>query len=273
MTTMRAHLLFLTQQIKSFTTLGIDNGAAMALARKTKDFYCSDIELTKRKVTAEEKAQSDNSSFIRMNLMMRRSLLKLVIKIAADERKSEQKLLAAQREKKQQKSESLVEKRIEAATEAYVDKLYYREMYDSPACCCTVREMRAELGKLISDYAKREMCKEQIRIQTLGIDKADWHHPWSSGGKLFLAEELAVHVEKKLTADTAAGRVVPDRLIMVVPRRKHLPVVGTLNLTAFRTASKNTELESQARNLNQSGRQSGRQSKSGRQSGLIRHRH
>ena len=30
-----------------------------------------------------------------------------------------------------------------------------------------------------------------------------------------------------------------------VPRRKYLPVVGTLNPTALRTASKNTELEIQ----------------------------
>ena len=61
----------MTQQIKSFTTLGIGNAAAMALARKNKDFYRSDIELTERKVTAGEKARSDNGSFIRMSLMMR----------------------------------------------------------------------------------------------------------------------------------------------------------------------------------------------------------
>ena len=153
--------------------------------------------------------------------------------------------MAAQREKKQQKAELLTKKRIEAATEAYVNKLYYREMYDSPACCHTVRELRAELGKLRSEYAKREMCKEQIRIRTLGLDRVDWHNPWSSGSILFLAEELAAHVEKKLTANGAAERVVPDRPIMDVPRRKYLPVVGTLNPTALRTASKNTELEIQ----------------------------
>ena len=37
------------------------------------------------------------------------------------------------------------------------------------------------------------------------------------------------------TADEAAGRVVPDKPIMDVPRRKYLPIVGTLNPTELRT--------------------------------------
>ena len=47
------------------------------------------------------------------------------------------------------------------------------------------------------------------------------------------------------TADAAAGRVVSDKPIMDVPRRKYLPIVGTLNPTELRTTSKNTELEIQ----------------------------
>ena len=47
------------------------------------------------------------------------------------------------------------------------------------------------------------------------------------------------------TADAAAGRVVPAKPIMDVPRRKYLPIVGTLNPTELRTTSKNTELEIQ----------------------------
>ena len=234
---------FLTQQIESFTTLGIGNAAAMALARKNKDFYRNDIELAQRKVAAGEKARGDNGSFIQMTLAMRTSLLKLAIKMATDERKTEQKSLSAQREKKQQKAESLVKKRIEAATEAYVNKLHYREMYDSPSCCHTVKELRAELGKLSSENAKREMCKEQIRIRTLGLDRVEWHHPWSSGGVLFSADELAAHIEENMRADAAARRAVPDKPMIDVPRRKYLPVAGTLNPTALRTASKNTELE------------------------------
>ena len=52
--------------------------------------------------------------------------------------------------------------RLEAATRAYVYKLYYRGMFNSDACWKTCAQVDRELKKIKSVSGKHEALKDQI---------------------------------------------------------------------------------------------------------------
>ena len=77
----------------------------------------------------------------------------------------------------------LREQNLAGPTQAYIDKLYYRDMVDSPACWKTAKIVDREIKELKSKSAKLNAIKEQIRIRELGLGWEDWHHAWSYLGE------------------------------------------------------------------------------------------
>ena len=75
------------------------------------------------------------------------------------------KLEETKREKKREREAVLHKNRLLKATQEYIDKLYYRDMYDALACWRTTKSVDFELKELKSDRAKKDALKEQIRIR------------------------------------------------------------------------------------------------------------
>jgi len=125
------------------------------------------------------------------------------------------------------KVELLKEKNLECATEAYIDGLYYYQMYFSLACWKDDRRVVAKhLKKITSDTAKYNALKENIMIRVKGFSW-DWcKHPWSKDGRKYTIKELADHIRWIITEEKKQS--IPDEPSPnVVPQRINLPVLGT----------------------------------------------
>ena len=108
--------------------------------------------------------------FHRLSDEMRISLLKLATEDAPVTRKNDIRSHATQRAENQQKEELLRENIIMMkASEAFVDALYYHEMYGSAKCWRTADMVNCELGKLTSNKSKIDALKENIRMRVLGL--------------------------------------------------------------------------------------------------------
>ncbi len=81
------------------------------------------------------------------------------------------------------------------------------------------------LGRLISESAKLEALKENIRIRVVGLGWKQFAITWSYKGAKGSVEELATHLrmivreEKKLTP--------PKDPALEMPKRLELPILGT----------------------------------------------
>ena len=78
--------------------------------------------------------------------------MELSSQVRADERDA----LEKQQEKKRVKKETMLKRRLDAATREYVDKLYYQEMYDLAACWRTCAQVNREMKALGSVSARLE---------------------------------------------------------------------------------------------------------------------
>ena len=128
---------------------------------------------------------------------MRESLVQYAVSIAPEVRKEARDALDMQAKSKQQKKEALRKKKLVAAQVQYANALTYIDIYHSPACWRDIGEARKKYGKLRSETAKREACKEQIWIRVLGFGWSDLHHAWSEGGVDFSADKLFNYLTAK----------------------------------------------------------------------------
>ena len=129
-----------------------------------------------------------------------------------------------QREARRRKEELAAEVGRHNATEEYVDRLYYHEMWGSAACWKTAAVAERELAKLNSRSAQLEALKEQIRIRTLGLGWADLKTPWSKDGAAFSPDDLMVQLKKIIKEQVR--RAVPDKPPVPGLARKELATLG-----------------------------------------------
>ena len=117
--------------------------------------------------------------------------MELSSQVRADERDA----LEKQQEKKRVKNEAMLKRRLHAATHKYVDKLYYREMYDSAACWRTCAQVNQEMKALGSVSVRLKALKDQIRMRVLGLGWDNCHHPWSKNGHVYTPDKLVLHLK------------------------------------------------------------------------------
>ena len=150
----------------------------------------------------------------------------------ATTRKADNAAVKVQREEKKRKEELARAAGMAKGQEAFIDALYYREMYDSPACWKTAAAVDRELAKLNSKTVKLNVIKENIRMHVVGLSWSDLDTAWSKDGKEFSPEHLAAHLKTIIVA--ARSRDIPDKLQLPLPARKELPTLGTQSrLTCF----------------------------------------
>lgn len=220
----------LTAQLEIFSTIGINHASALALARYNKDFYRSEVELSKRQNRKDGKdiATGENGHFLNLDLPMNQSLLQTALELSSEVQQTERNALEKQQERKQEKKASLFKGRLKSATRVYVDKLYYRDMLDSDACWKTCAKVDMELKKIKSDTRKREALKDQIKMRSLGLGWNDCHHAWSKGGTPYSSAVLATHLKQNIIKKHKT-RKIPKKPPIDYPTRKELPVLGTLS--------------------------------------------
>ena len=178
------------------------------------------------------KPQEDDGTFINLDFAMSQSLLQTAIELSTEVCIQERSAIKRQREKKREKEDMLRSKRLLNATKTYIDKLYYRDKYDSPACWKTPRIIDTELKKLKSDTARREELKEQIRIRWLGLGWIDCQHAWSSKGVDYSAKVLTDHLKDIIKKHRK--RQVPAKPPVDLPVRKVLPLLGMVTADVLR---------------------------------------
>ena len=126
---------------------------------------------------------------------MRNSLLLVAREDREKIRKFDASALEKQRAEKQRKEELLKEHGLEKASEAYIDGIYYHEMYHSYTCWKTSSLVDRELNRLKSKNANLNALKENIRMRALGFGWKDLAAPWSKNGKYFTPNQLTTHLK------------------------------------------------------------------------------
>ena len=94
------------------------------------------------------------------------------------------------------------EKCLEKVSEAYIDALYYYEMYFSKACWQgDPNVVDEELKKITSDRGMKHAVKENINIRVIGFGWVQFKISWSKNGKVKSVCELAQHLKTILKAE------------------------------------------------------------------------
>ena len=156
---------------------------------------------------------------------MKNSLLIMARQDRDKVRKYDTSALEKQRAAKEKKEEVLKKRGFERASEAYIDGIYYHEMFNSQACWRTSGQMDRELKKLKSKSAKLNGLKENIRMRVLGLGWKDLATAWSKNGKEFTVNELSNHLKKIISHQRT--REIPNKPPVELPERKILPTLGT----------------------------------------------
>ena len=126
---------------------------------------------------------------------MRISLLKVVRDDVLVTQKNDHINLKKQREEKHRKEELLRQHGMTKASEAFIDTLYYHEMYHSLACWKSTAMVERELKKLTSKTAKVYALKENIRMRVLGLGWTDLAITWSNRGVQLSVSELTSYLK------------------------------------------------------------------------------
>ena len=202
----------LTQQIQSYGRIMGSHASAVGHARLHGDFDRGKI----------------NGLYHQLPENMRSSLLELALRMSTEMRRSERKALEKQREEKQRRQETLRQKKLVAAQSEYADALIFLEMFHSPACWRTVREIHRNFNELGSDTAQREAMKTQIRIRVIGLGWKDLGHAWSKNGYVYSGEELRDHLIEIILPEERR-RTIPSTPPVVLPSRVDRGKLGRLS--------------------------------------------
>lgn len=212
-----------TRQLQAYGRISIGNAGGVAQSNANRDLDRGASELSKPS-KRRKAGVPDLGYFHSLPPKEKESLLRYAVSYAATMRAVERADLVEQRAVKLAKEEALRQAGLESATEEYIDAIYYRTMYDSPARWRTPADVTREVGKLKSKSAKLAALKEQIRIRTLGLGWADLHHAWSKDGTDFEPRVLALHLKVIIAAE--ATRPIPSTPPVPLPARKVLPTLG-----------------------------------------------
>ena len=148
----------------------------------------------------EASASADDGIFHQLPEKMRQSLLTTCMEDVQATRVADRSALDAQRAAKRREEELAREAVMAKGQEAYIDALYYREMFDSDACWRTAAAVDRQRASLKAKTAELDALKENIRMRVLGLGWSEFHTPWSKDGKVFTADHLAAHLKTIILA-------------------------------------------------------------------------
>jgi len=158
---------------------------------------------------------------------MKHSLITFALSVSQERQAEAERMLRRQREFKERKKEMQKADRLEAATKEYAKALTFIDLYHSPFCWKTVKVAEDQFEKTgdLSQTAKEDVVKEQIRIRVLGFGWSDLHCKWSDK----TADELFEHLIKKIIPEEQK-RCIPQKPKAILPSRglRETHKLGTL---------------------------------------------
>ncbi len=195
-----------------------------------------------------KKAKSDSNNPIKLgtfhllSLELQDSLLSMCKKGSCRARKEFDEALQRQRACRAEKTKLIEKEKLEKAEEKYIDAYYHFQQFNSPRCWMTIEQATGEYHKLKTKKDKLRYVKEQIQIRHLGLGWEKAHHPWSSKGHIYDADELFAHL---------VGTVIPMQLTehipikppVQIPKRTNDLNLGIKSAAVIELDGKRSELE------------------------------
>ena len=157
---------------------------------------------------------------------LRAAVVVVAVEDAPATRKSNNLSLQRQLDCKREKEEMLKQKNMSKATEEFIDATYFHRMGNSEACWTTVSEVTKTLDKLNTQTEKREALKDNINIRVKGYGWTQFHTAWSKDGRAYSIKYLEDHLKKIIRQEKRMQ--VPQKPQILTPKRKSLPILGTL---------------------------------------------
>ena len=156
-----------TRQLQCYGRIGLTNSGGVDQVKR--NGYFTQYYGSSMNKENDEGKRNILDFFNKLSYEMRTSLLKVVRDYISITQKRDQLALKKQRKEKQRKEQLLSEHGMAKASEAFIDALYYHEMYNSLACWKTAAMVNQELSKLTSNTSKMRALKENIRMRVLGL--------------------------------------------------------------------------------------------------------
>ena len=221
-----------TREIHCAGRISLGNAGALGMSRRNGDFARASSSETRKSSKPASSKEQRTGAFYSLTPHMREALLTMGARDAPAEMAMERTDLSGQREARRRKEELAAEVGRHNATEQYIDRLYYYEMWGAPACWKTASKADTELTKLESRSAKLAALKEQIRIRVLGLGWSDLSTAWSKDGAPYTPAELMMHLKKVISEQ--ARRTIPNKPPVPGLQRKELSTLGTSTSDAGR---------------------------------------
>jgi hypothetical protein len=119
-------------------------------------------------------------------------------------------------------------KKSETAKNDLVGALLLYKQFHSPACWRTVEVAKREYHKLKTKKDRLHSSKEQILMRYLGLGWVEAHHPWSSKGRTFTADELFDHlIRVVILLEYEPDREIPIEPPVDLPTVPDAIIIGT----------------------------------------------
>lgn len=207
-----------TYEIQKGNRIGITNAAAVS-------------DLNRNGFVHRQTSKKDKKSeglFHQFHEKLRHAIVLVAMRDAPATKAQNDEDLELQLKAKNAKEKIAKRKNMENATEAYIEGLYYRAMYDSEACAKgDTKHVKENLNRLTSDTAKYRFLKENITIRVKGFGW-DWcKHAWSKGNRKYTINELAAHLRYIITREKTMD--IPDEPTPEIQKRTDTAILGTLN--------------------------------------------
>ena len=150
----------------------------------------------------------------------------VALKLAPAVRKSNSEKIERFEKKERERDKLVIEEGQAKMTDLMIDRLIYRRMWDSEREWKTPAEVKKELKEIEFKKDKIAALQDNIQMHYLGMGREDAQTNWSKGGAPLSVPQLTARLIEILKM--YKGKPVPDAPETTMPRRKQLPVIGTL---------------------------------------------
>ena len=150
----------------------------------------------------------------------------VALKLAPAVRKSNSEKIERFEKKKRERDKLVIEEGQAKMTDLMIDRLIYRKMWDSERAWKTPAEVKKGLKEIEFKKDKISALQDNIQMHYLGMGREDAQTNWSKGGAPLSVPQLTARLIEILKM--YKGKPVPDAPETTMPRRKQLPVIGTL---------------------------------------------
>ena len=229
----------LSNQVNTYTMIGLNNAGGMALARQNGDFNITRTRAKNKNKGKYGEHQSIISNQLYLDIInnerigimhklstpMYNSLLIMARNFRPHKAKQDTLRLKASRDEKRKRDELALELNIEKASAKHIETLFRWEKYEKGEFWTTEEEVIAHVSQVEGVTAKRNTLKDKITDYVKGFGWDEYHTTWSVGGRPHSVEYLQEHLLHIIRDSRAKGKE-KNKPKINIPLRKKLPTIG-----------------------------------------------